>query len=186
LIASHVNLHPTLFLQKLTHIINTSTTCTFQLHTEVNIVIFHFIFICQGIAQQPGTRKIAHLFAFHLPPATWFSKMRMSVKVKYGFVLHTGIAGSRFYFRIIISYLKRSGMTQQENLKLTLQVLVYMFYRICVHNNSVLDLLECYHNNYIQIWSQILQGRYPWNSPLAWYYKSYIHTLLYDNFIWII
>ena len=68
LIASHVNLHPTLFLQKLTHIINSSTTCTFQLHTEVNIVIFHFIFICQGIAQQPGTRKIAHLFAFHLPP----------------------------------------------------------------------------------------------------------------------
>ena len=111
MIASHVNLHPTLFLQKLTHIINTSTTCTFQLHTEVNIVIFHFIFICKGIAQQPGTRKIAHLFAFHLPPATWFSKMRMSVKVKYGFVLHTGIAGSRFYFRIIISYLKRSGMT---------------------------------------------------------------------------
>jgi hypothetical protein len=37
--------------------------------------------------------------------------MKMSkVKVKYSFVLHTGLAESPLYIRIIPSYLKMSGM----------------------------------------------------------------------------
>jgi hypothetical protein len=36
------------------------------------------------------------------------------VKGKYGFVLHTGFAGSLFYFRIITSYLKMSGVHEKR------------------------------------------------------------------------
>jgi len=45
----------------------------------------------QGIPQQPGTGLIARLIAF--PPGYFVVKNEnVKVKVKYGFVLHTGLA----------------------------------------------------------------------------------------------
>ena len=47
----------------------------------------------QGILQQPGTGEIACLIAF--PPSYFVFKIEnVKVKVKYGFVLHTGFVGS--------------------------------------------------------------------------------------------
>jgi hypothetical protein len=43
-----------------------------------------------------------------LPPL--LINKNVKVKVKYSFVLHTGFAGSPFYFRIITSHLKMSGI----------------------------------------------------------------------------
>ena len=53
--------------------------------------------------------QIVHLNAF-FPGYFVFKNENVKVKVNYGFVLHTGFAGPPFYFRIITSYLKKSGI----------------------------------------------------------------------------
>jgi hypothetical protein len=47
----------------------------------------------QGIPPQPGTGQIARLIAFSRGYFV-FKNENVKVKVKYGFVLHTGFAGS--------------------------------------------------------------------------------------------
>jgi hypothetical protein len=47
--------------------------------------------VLEGITQQSDTAQIAHLIAF--PPRYFVVKNEnVKVKVKYGFVLHTGLA----------------------------------------------------------------------------------------------
>jgi hypothetical protein len=47
----------------------------------------------QGIPQQPSTVQIGRLIEF--PPCYFvFKNENVKVKVKYGFVLHTGLVGS--------------------------------------------------------------------------------------------
>ena len=48
----------------------------------------------QGIPQQPGTGQIAHLIAFSPRLLCVVKNENVKVKVKYGFVLHTGLAYS--------------------------------------------------------------------------------------------
>jgi len=47
----------------------------------------------QGIPQQPGTGQIGRLIEF-FPGFFVFKNENVKVKVEYGFVLHTGFAGS--------------------------------------------------------------------------------------------
>ena len=49
--------------------------------------------LLQGIPQQPGIGQIARLIAFFLGYFV-FKNENVKMKVKYGFVLHTGFAGS--------------------------------------------------------------------------------------------
>jgi len=60
-------------------------------------------------SKQPSTGQISSLIAFS-PGYFVFKNEKVKVKVKYGFVLYTGLTGSPFYFRIITSYLKMSEM----------------------------------------------------------------------------
>ena len=76
----------------------------------------HFYMLKQGIPQQPGTRQIGRLIAF--PPSYFvFKNENVKVKVKYGFVLQD----PPFYFRIITSYLKMSGMPCKKCSTITIQ-----------------------------------------------------------------
>ena len=63
----------------------------------------------QGIPQQQGTDQIARLIVF--VPATLFSKMKMSKwKQNMAFFYILVLQDPPFYFRMITSYLKMSGM----------------------------------------------------------------------------
>ena len=64
-----------------------------------------FVFGMDRCLVYQGTRQIAHLIAF-FPGYFVFKNENVKVKVKYGFVLQD----SPFYFRVITSYLKMSGM----------------------------------------------------------------------------
>jgi len=56
-------------------------------------VLFQVYIQYQGIPQQPGNGQIARLAAFF--PGYFVLKIEnVKVKVKYSFVLHTGLAGS--------------------------------------------------------------------------------------------
>ena len=62
-----------------------------------------FITLLQCILQKSDTGQIAFFLGYLV-----FKNVK--VKVKYGFVFYIGFAGPPFYFRIITSYLKMSGM----------------------------------------------------------------------------
>jgi len=98
----------------------------------------------QGISQQSGTRHIAHLIAI-FPGYFVFKNENVKVKVKYGFVLHTGFAGSPFYFRIITSYLKMSGMP----------CLILIIHTLYVHVCSIFRIVKLY-NIFFEIFCFIL------------------------------
>jgi hypothetical protein len=57
------------------------------------LLLFFHPFTGSGIPQQLGTRQIARLIAFSQGYFV-FKNENVKVKVKYGFVLHTGFAGS--------------------------------------------------------------------------------------------
>jgi hypothetical protein len=50
------------------------------------------VHLYQGIPQEPGTRQIARLIAF-FPSYFVFKNENVKMKIKEGFVLHTGFAG---------------------------------------------------------------------------------------------